>query len=143
MNPKGFINIVVVIGVVILVGMAGYFVISQKASLPGPILPPTPKSTHELFPTTKGTPKINSKCFPGFGRILVVVVQRHVHIVYVLYQIPKIVIYAAVSITSFRLKEKRCPKKMKIPRPRPILLVSILKLNIVVAFRVPGLCLLQ
>src|SRR3989344_7752242 len=61
MNPKGFINIVVVIGVVILVGMAGYFVISQKASLPGPILPPTPKSTHELFPTTKGTPKINSK----------------------------------------------------------------------------------
>lgn len=55
MNQKGFISIIVIIGVVILAGVAGYFIVNEQTSSPVPIPSPTPTSTLTL-PTSTPTP---------------------------------------------------------------------------------------
>lgn len=54
MNQKGFANIIVIVGVVILVGVAGYFIISQQR----PSSPPAPSPTPS--PSPKPTPQSTS-----------------------------------------------------------------------------------
>lgn len=56
MNQKGFANIIVIIiGVVILVGAAGYFIVSQQLSLPEPVPSPAPTPTPTPEPTSTPT----------------------------------------------------------------------------------------
>lgn len=45
MNNKGFINIIVVIGIIIVVGIAGYFVVNQRTFSPTPVPSPIPSPT--------------------------------------------------------------------------------------------------
>jgi len=52
MKNQGFANIIVIIGVVILVGIASYFIVNQKRSLPTPILSPTSSPTSTLTSTS-------------------------------------------------------------------------------------------
>ncbi len=54
MNQKGFVNIIVIIGVIILVGVAGYFIVNQQTPTPRPIPSPTPTPTPT--PTTAPSP---------------------------------------------------------------------------------------
>ena len=44
MNQKGFVNIVVIIAIVILAGVASYFILNQRTLSPTPIPSPTPTS---------------------------------------------------------------------------------------------------
>ena len=55
MNQKGFVNIIVIIVVVIFVGVGGYFVVSQRTSLPMP----TPSSTHTQTSIPTPTPPVS------------------------------------------------------------------------------------
>ncbi|MDO8600821.1 MAG: protease complex subunit PrcB family protein [bacterium] len=61
MNQKSFINIAVIIGVIILIGVAGYFVVNRQTSPPEPIpLPPensAPTPSPISTPTPSPTPK--------------------------------------------------------------------------------------
>lgn len=52
MNQKGFVNIIVIVGIVILVGVTGYFIVNQQA----PSSTPSPSSTPTLTPTPTPTP---------------------------------------------------------------------------------------
>ena len=54
MNQKGFANIIVIIGIVILAGVAGYFVVNRQTPLPEPTpLPiPSPLPSPTPAPTT-------------------------------------------------------------------------------------------
>src|SRR3989338_6833864 len=54
MNQKEFINIAVIIGVIILVGVAGYFVVSRQTPLPEPTSSPSPSPTP--LPSPSPTP---------------------------------------------------------------------------------------
>jgi len=66
MNQKGFANIIVIIGVVILVGVAGYFIVNQQklSSTPTPSSTPSPTSALTPIPTPspsrKPTPQSTS-----------------------------------------------------------------------------------
>src|SRR3989344_5101901 len=48
---KGSINIAVIVGVIILVGVAGYFVVNRQTSSSEPIPSPTPNSFSSQTPT--------------------------------------------------------------------------------------------
>ncbi|MEK7575739.1 MAG: hypothetical protein AAB491_01465 [Patescibacteria group bacterium] len=54
MNQKGFINIAIIIGVIILVGIAGYFVVNRQTPSPEPTPSPNPPST--------SSPSLNNNC---------------------------------------------------------------------------------
>lgn len=56
MNQKGFINIIIIIGVVLLIGVAGYFIVNPKTSLPEPTPSPTPSPTPTPTPSPAPTP---------------------------------------------------------------------------------------
>ena len=56
-NQKGFANIIVIIGIVILAGAAGYFIVSQQTPSPASIPSPTPSSAPALIPTSTLTPQ--------------------------------------------------------------------------------------
>ncbi|MEK7659340.1 MAG: hypothetical protein AAB338_01645 [Patescibacteria group bacterium] len=62
MNQKGFANIVIVLATVILVGVAGYFVLSQRIT-PSPMPIPTPTSPTPT-PTTPTTPPTTTNRSP-------------------------------------------------------------------------------
>ncbi|OGE80871.1 MAG: hypothetical protein A3C04_00185 [Candidatus Wildermuthbacteria bacterium RIFCSPHIGHO2_02_FULL_45_25] len=51
-DQKGFVNIIVIIGIVILAGIAGYFILNQRTLSPAPIPSPTPSPTPT--PTSQG-----------------------------------------------------------------------------------------
>ncbi len=59
MNQKGFLSFIVIIGIVILAGVAGYFIVGQQTSSPTPILSP------DAF-----LPKINDLIARGIGQIV-------------------------------------------------------------------------
>jgi hypothetical protein len=76
MNQKGFINIAVIIGVIILIGVAGYFIVNSQAFSPEPIPSPNPSplpspppspisnpspSQTPTLPSTQ-TPSLNNNC---------------------------------------------------------------------------------
>ncbi len=60
MNQKGFINIAVIIGVIVVAGIAGYFVLSQRTSPPNPIPSPTSLTSTPSTPTQTSTPEPDS-----------------------------------------------------------------------------------
>ena len=61
MSQKGFINIAVIIGVIVLIGVAGYFVVNRQVSQPLPTPLPTPS------PSPTQTDKTTSwKRYSGF-----------------------------------------------------------------------------
>lgn len=57
MNQKGFVNIAIIIGIVVIAGIAGYFVLSQRTTT-SPI--PTPTPTPPISTSTTPTPTTNS-----------------------------------------------------------------------------------
>lgn len=59
MNQKGFVNIAIIIGVVIIVGIAGYFVLSQRTTT-SPVPTPTPTSPTSTPSTQTQTPTTDS-----------------------------------------------------------------------------------
>lgn len=59
MNQKGFVNIIVIIGIVMLVSIAGYFVVSRQLLLPTSIFSPTPSSTPTSIPNPTPSPNPN------------------------------------------------------------------------------------
>ena len=61
-NQKGFANILVIIGAVILVGVSGYFIVSQQkpSSTPSPTPSPTTTLTPTPSPSQKPTPQSTS-----------------------------------------------------------------------------------
>lgn len=67
MNQKGFINIIVIIGVIILVGVAGYFVVSKQAPLPVPVPSPAPTPTPETPMSGPITVNGEITCLPKKG----------------------------------------------------------------------------
>ncbi len=65
MNQKGFVSVVVVIiGVMILVGVTGYFIMSQQMPSPEPVPSPIPTPTPEPNPTPVPIPKPSSTTSP-------------------------------------------------------------------------------
>lgn len=54
MNRKGFVNIAVIIGIIIVAGIAGYFVLNQRTTIPN--LSPTPISSESTSTTPAQTP---------------------------------------------------------------------------------------
>ncbi len=68
MNQKGFINIAVIIGVIILVGVVGYFVVNRRTPSPEPTSSPTPplspSPTLPQSPTSPSTqdPSLSNGC---------------------------------------------------------------------------------
>ena len=59
MNQRGFINIIVIIGVVILAGIAGYFVLSQRTAIsPEPIPTSTLQISTSTTPITDSQPSL-------------------------------------------------------------------------------------
>lgn len=54
MNHKGFINIAVIIGIIVLVGVTGYFVVNRQIFSSEPTSPPTPNdsSTNQVLEKT-------------------------------------------------------------------------------------------
>lgn len=69
MNQKGFINIIVFIGGVILVGIVGYFIVNQHISLPTP--------TPGQIVTTNTQPKVNPLNLPSEAPNAPKCVQRY------------------------------------------------------------------
>ncbi|OGF69956.1 hypothetical protein A3C75_01275 [Candidatus Giovannonibacteria bacterium RIFCSPHIGHO2_02_FULL_44_31] len=62
MNQKGFINIVVIIGIVVIAGIAGYFVLSQRTTTPPvPTSTPTPPISTSTTPTQTSTTTTSQK----------------------------------------------------------------------------------
>src|SRR3989344_4578070 len=59
MNQKGFVNIAIIIGTVVIAGIAGYFVLSQRTTTS---LVPTPTPTPPT--STFTTPPTDSKSSP-------------------------------------------------------------------------------
>ena len=60
MNQKGFINIlIIIIGVVVLAGVVGYFVVSQRTPSPVPIPSPIPSPNLTQVPSPAPTPTPN------------------------------------------------------------------------------------
>ncbi len=57
MNQGGFVNIVVVIGVIILVGVAGHFIVNQGTFSSTPVPSPTPSPTPIPTPAPTPTPE--------------------------------------------------------------------------------------
>lgn len=55
MNQKGFVNIIVIIGIVILAGVAGYFIVNKRTLPPKPA--PSPTSTLTPTPTPSPSPQ--------------------------------------------------------------------------------------
>ncbi len=66
MDQKGFINIIVIIGIVILAGVAGYFIARQQAQLiPAPPPSPTPIPSPTPTPTPVACSHIAKQCPDG------------------------------------------------------------------------------
>ena len=55
MNQKGFANIIVIIGVVLLAGITGYFMLNRQTALPTPISSPSPSPTPTPIPLSNET----------------------------------------------------------------------------------------
>ena len=48
MNPKRFVSVVIIIGVIVIAGIAGYFVLNKQSSPPTPTPPPTGSDTRVI-----------------------------------------------------------------------------------------------
>ena len=59
MNQKGFINIAIIIGIVVIAGITGYFVLSQRTTT-SPLPTPTPTPPISTSTTPTQTPTTNS-----------------------------------------------------------------------------------
>jgi len=56
MNQKGFVNIAVIIGVIVLIGVAGYFIANRQTPLPEPTPSPAPSPNPTPSPTPSPNP---------------------------------------------------------------------------------------
>lgn len=56
MNQKGFVTIIAIIGIIILAGSVGYFIVNKQASSPTPIPTPSPTPISTSQPTTLLSP---------------------------------------------------------------------------------------
>lgn len=64
MDQKGFINIIMVIGIIILVGTIGYFVLNQQMFTSVPPQSPNPTPIPTPIPTSTSTPKPATQLLP-------------------------------------------------------------------------------
>jgi len=60
MNQKGFINIAVIIGVIVVAGIAGYFLLNQRTPSPNPTPTPTSPASTSTTPTQIPTTETSS-----------------------------------------------------------------------------------